>query len=136
MELISLMVCDAANTTQDGRLNILGGGVDRIFTQKFPVVGHLTLVMRMEIHPAEVGKHIIGVRMMDGDGQKVIQPLDMGIDFPKGARFLNSILNVANVSLKDAGSYSFEILFDGQHKRSWPIEAVLATPPTPQVSTQ
>lgn len=130
MELVSIIVCDGANTTQDGRFNVLGGGVDRIFAPSFPIIGHLTLVMRMEIHPAEVGLHRIGVKLMDADGQTVIQPLDMGVDFPKGARFVNSILNIGNISFAKAGSYSFEILFDGAHKRSWPLEVTFAPQPS------
>ncbi len=131
MELVSIIVCDAANTTQDGRFNILGGGVDRIFAPSFPITGHLTLVMRMEIHPAEVGRHSISVRLMDGDGGTVVQPLNMDIDFPKGARFVNSILNIGNIKLEIAGMYSFEILFDGQHKRSWPLEAAVPSQQQP-----
>ena len=135
MELISVVLCEAANTTHDGRFNILGGGLERLFAPKFPVTGKLTMVMRIEIHPAEFGTHKITVILMDSDGKKVVPPLEMNIEFPKGARFVNSILDIGNITLNNPGTYSFEILFDGQHKRSWTIEAMHAPPPKQKESS-
>jgi hypothetical protein len=124
MELVSLLVCEAANNTPDGRMNILGGGVDKIFANKLPISVNLTISMRIETHITEAGMHKISVMFIDADGAQAMPPLNLQIEIPKGTRFMNSIVNIGNIIFSKFGTYSFEVLFDGVHKKSWPIEVI------------
>lgn len=125
MELVSFVVCQSANLGPDGTFNILGGGRDRLAAPSFPlIVPTLTLVLRVEAHPAEVGPHRLGIRLVDADGRLLMAPPDAEFEVGHGRRLVNFLMEVANLRFPAAGSYGFEVRIDGQHCRSWPLELI------------
>lgn len=125
MELVSFVVCQSANLGPDGTFNILGGGRDRLAAPAFPlVVPTMTLVLRVEAQPTEVGQHRLGIRLVNADGRLLMAPPDAEFEVGSGRRLVNFLMEVANLRFPAAGSYGFEVRIDGQHCRSWPLELI------------
>lgn len=125
MELVSFVVCQSANLGPDGTFNILGGGRDRLAAPSFPlVVPTMTLVLRVEASPSELGQHRLGIRIVDADGRLLMAPPDAEFVIAPGRRLVNFLMEVTNLRFPAAGSYGVEVRLDGQHCRSWPLELV------------
>ena len=121
------VLCDAANVSREGKLNILGE-FDSIHASSFPLTyPTMVLVVRMEAHPTEVGDHRLKLQLIDADGQDVVPPLEG--EFTTGrppfpgvpVRTAPIILQMHGVRFDHPGHYSFELLVDGHHLRSLPL---------------
>ena len=126
MRLAALILCDAANIVNDGRFNLLGGGITQVRAMQYPATGRLTVVARIEVLPTEVGIHRIGLRLTNADGRDVIPPVEGTANVETGVRFLNIALAMENIPYAAPGIYSLQVLLDGEDRDSAPIEAVLA----------
>jgi hypothetical protein len=124
------VLCDAANVSREGKLNILGE-FDSIHASSFPLTyPTMVLVVRMEAHPTEQGDHRLKLQLIDADGQDVVPPLEG--EFTTGrppfpgvpARTAPIILQMHGVRFDHPGHYSFELLVDGHHLRSLPLHFV------------
>ena len=63
------VLCDAANVSREGKLNILGE-FDSIHVATFPLVyPTMVLVVRLEAHPTEAGEHSLKLHLVDEDGE-------------------------------------------------------------------
>jgi hypothetical protein len=121
------VLCDAANVSREGKLNILGE-FDSIGAATFPLTyPTMVLVVRLEAHPTEAGVHHLKLHLFDEDGHDVVPPLQG--DFPTGSpSFLGAmirtpplILQMHGVCFNGPGHYSFELLVDNHHLRSLPL---------------
>lgn len=125
MELISLILCDSANVLADGRFNLLGGGVDQVRANQYPASGHLTVVVRIEVSPTEVGLHRLNLRFVNADGREVIPPINAELNVDSGVRFVNLVLGLQDFVYPAPGLYSIRIVLDNQDVGGAPIEAIL-----------
>ncbi len=76
------VLCDAANVSREGKLNVLGE-FDSIHASTFPLTyPTMVLVVRLEAHPTEAGDHTLRLHLNDEDGQDVVPPLQG--EFPTG----------------------------------------------------
>jgi hypothetical protein len=125
-----LVLCDAANVSREGKLNILGE-FDSIHASAFPLTyPTMVLVVRLEAHPAEAGDHRMKLHLFDEDGGDVVPPLEG--EFPTGEppfpgvgiRTAPLILQMHGVRFDHPGHYSFELLVDNHHLRSLPLHIV------------
>ncbi len=114
------ILADAANVTQEGKLNILGQ-FSIVFPPETPTTYPLLwFVAMLELGAADFGKHPFLLRLVDGEGDTVMTPLTGEIDLPKPADYsgdplyLPVLLQVANTQLPDYGTYTFELRFDEQ----------------------
>ena len=130
MQVNLLVLCDAANVSREGKLNILGE-FDSIHASAFPLTyPTMVLVLRMEAHPTESGDHRLKLRLLDADGQDVVPPLEgeFSTGFPPFAgvpvRTAPIILQMHGVRFARPGHCSFELLVDGHHLRSLPLHIV------------
>lgn len=131
-------LADAAEAEPGRKLYVLGGGIDSINAASFPVVHpHLSLVLRVLIHPTETGRdHSIEIRMIDSDGGELAR-LDGNLSArhavsPSGREIpMNMVVNMVNTRFEHDGDYSIEILIDGQHARSVPLRLQQLTGPPP-----
>ena len=131
MVLVNLAVlCDAANVSREGKLNILGE-FDSIHASSFPLTyPTMVLVVRLEAHPTEEGDHALKLQLIDADGGDVVPPL-VG-EFTTGrppfpgvpVRTAPIILQMHGVRFEQPGHYSFELLVDGHHLRSLALHFV------------
>lgn len=118
------VLCDAANVSRDGKLNILGE-FDSIHAAPFPLTyPTMVLVVRFEAHMTEAGDHKLKLHLLDADGADVVPPLEGAFatetaDKPgKLARTSPLILQMHGVRFEAPGPYSFELLVDGHHLRT------------------
>jgi hypothetical protein len=133
------VLCDAANVSIEGKLNLLGE-FDTIRARDFPLhYPSLVLVVRLDGHPAEAGTHAVTMRLLDADGNDVVPPLGGAVTtgdqrYPgAGLRTAPLILRLDGVRFDAPGHYSFELLVDRAHLRSLPLH-VLAAEPAPGVA--
>jgi hypothetical protein len=124
------VLCDAANVSREGKLNVLGE-FDSIHASTFPLTyPTMVLVVRLEAHPTEAGDHTLRLHLNDEDGQDVVPPLQG--EFPTGdppflgvpIRTAPLILQMHGVRFEHPGHYSFELLVDGHHLRSLALHVV------------
>ncbi|MFO7534215.1 MAG: hypothetical protein R6X19_00780 [Kiritimatiellia bacterium] len=133
-------LCDAA-TDYQGKLNLLGT-FDTIFTRKLPAIHpSCAIVLRVIFSRMEVAKHRIRIDFVDEDGKAVIQALDLPFEIrmPPGSTSLsrNFIVNLQQIKLEKAGSYSVDVAINDRHEVSIPLtvrvvgEGDEPTPPQP-----
>ncbi|MGH7545524.1 MAG: DUF6941 family protein [Gemmatimonadota bacterium] len=129
MEVDLAVVADAANVSQEGKLNVLGI-FDTIWGSRFPLRhGSMVFVVRVEGAFTEQGNHRLELRLMDADGAQIFRaegPLRLAGGTPGRPIKPHLILGLSGVVFPAAGDYSFEILIDGAHKRSVPLYVVEA----------
>ncbi|HEX2944378.1 MAG TPA: hypothetical protein VHT96_00295 [Clostridia bacterium] len=108
-------VCDAANISQTGNLNVLGI-FRNISAAKFPCQHpRFTYVANIEFHRSEVGKHSFRMNFIDDDGKEIISPLSGEIDVSASNRSANIIIELANIQFPKAGVYEIDLTLDNQH---------------------
>ena len=129
MDVTLALLCDAANTTADGRLNILGQ-LDLISSRSFPaVVPILNLVIRLSASPAETGTdRDASIRILDEDGE-ILEEMTGQIWIPQSSSpgrpsQLHLIQPFVNVSFERPGRHAFHILIGGDEKASVPLDVV------------
>jgi hypothetical protein len=132
MEVDTCLLCDAA-TVREGLLHILGGGITQAQRPEFPSPLGVALALRILVHPTELAHpHLLEVILQDEDGERVtrfeINIAEIDADLPAGEL---APLPVAwdfpgRPNLPHPGRYSFELLIDGVHQRSVPLNVVLA----------
>lgn len=128
MEITTLVLADGANTTQEGKLNILGV-FNRVGPVKVPfILPSMTLVVRFEYHPSESGKHEFKLQVADADGRKVAEaggefeiPKRPGQTMPPNGQV---VLPIQMAKFPKAGVYSFDISMDGRYEGSTLLEVV------------
>jgi hypothetical protein len=124
------VLCDAANVSREGKLNILGE-FDSIHVATFPLVyPTMVLVVRLEAHPTEAGEHSLKLHLVDEDGGDCVPPLQGAFatgdpPFPGvPIRTAPLILQMHGVRFDKPGHYSFELLVDNHHLRSLPLHVL------------
>lgn len=114
MKIKYSFVCDAANISQSGNLNVLGI-FKNIFASQFPATHpKLTYVANVEFHRSEIGKHTFKVNFIDEDGREVLPPLNGEIDV-NNSLFTTIILDIANINFMRPGVYEIDLVIDNQH---------------------
>lgn len=127
MEVTLALLCDAANTTAEGKLNILGT-FDRISAREFPMVHPaMSLVLRLSASPAEVGKsRDLAIRILDADGGQlgeIAGQIDIGESLTPGSTSqFQLIFNLPNISFPSPGRYAFHILVSDDAKQQVSLE--------------
>ena len=120
-------IADAAEADPGRKFYVLGGGVDSIGAQTFPVVHpHLALLMRLLVHPTETDReHQLEVRLIDSDGgelSRIEGTFQASRGGPPGRELpMNISLNMSNIRFERSGDYSIELLVDNQHVKSLPL---------------
>ncbi len=108
-------VCDAANISQTGNLNVLGI-FRNINAAKFPCqYPRFTYVANIEFHRSESGKHLFRINFIDDDGKDVISPLTGEIEVSSSNRSANILVELANIQFPKAGVYEIDLTLDNQH---------------------
>ena len=119
MHLRLAVLADAANTTAEGKLNLLGE-FNVIFATSVPCTWpRMFLVLKLETDPGEGGHHNLRIRVIDQDGRPVTQDILGEVDF--GERFRPGlplsgtlIFEIRGASFQNLGTYEFEV-YVGDH---------------------
>ena len=125
MKVPLALVCDAANVSREGKLNILGV-FSALRARQFPCVHpSLTLVVGLEANFTERGEHTIDIRLVDADGGELLKldgQVHIQSERPGRPIFTQAILQLNNIAFPHAGTYTVDILVDRRHERSVPLE--------------
>jgi len=119
MELKLGLICDSANVSHEGKLNILGE-FNTIWGQQPPVKWPtLTLVARFETHAVEGSKHALTIDVVDEDGQSILDKQitgtlvfsQTGLGRPLRA---NVLISFRDLTFPKFGAFEFRLLIDGR----------------------
>lgn len=119
------VLCDAANVSREGKLNVLGifGALRGL---KFPHVHpSMTLVVALEATWTERGGHAVDIRLVDADGGELLK-LDGRVNVqgerPGRPILTQAVLQLHNIAFPHPGTYTVDILVDRRHERSVALE--------------
>lgn len=138
MDVEYAFLADAAQTSSDGKLYVLGGGIDRIFAKEFPAAHPaISLVLKIRLHPTECEReHALEVELSDPDGKPVGVKLSAKFEAKRQAHgrpaFVQLVLNVLGARFEHPGDYAFQVIIDGQHYKS--VSLYLEEPAGPTAS--
>jgi hypothetical protein len=135
MRLAVAIVADAAIANpRDGKLYVLGGGIDTLEFERFPAqLPALSLAVKLEFAPAECGRqHTLEVQLLDPDGTPMIPkivipmtPLRNPTDatLPSAAQW---VINFQQLAIAGPAENAFSLVVDGQEIASLPLRVVQA----------
>ena len=126
MDVTLAVLCDAANVSREGKLNLLGI-FNSIHAARFPAAHpHLALVLRVEAGVGEEGTYPLELKFVDEDGAVLF---DVGGQIAlQGARpgrpmTAHTIVDINNLQLPRAATYAFDVFLDHKHHRSITVHA-------------
>jgi len=135
MEVALAVVADAANVSQEGKLNILGV-FDTIWARDFPFRhASMVFVLRVRADFTDQGLHQLVVRLMDADGGQLFKaggPLKVPGGEPGRPIKPHVIMGLSGITFQKPGDYSFEILVDERHMKSVPLYVMQAPDARPR----
>ena len=133
MDVALALLADAANTTRDGKLNVLGV-FDAIRAPTFPAAHpSLVLVLRLEAHALDWDRqHQLDVRFIDEDGHQLLGikatlSVPPSPDPERPRRFTHPI-QINGLNFKRPGHFAFDVRINGQSAATVPLD-VLETKP-------
>jgi hypothetical protein len=116
MRLSFALFADAANLSQEGKLNVLGV-FDAVQVAGLPTVHpRAHLVVRLKGGPSDVGSHVITLRWVNPDGTELWSSngqLDIGAPPPGVTDMDFPLIAAIDLPLDAAGTYSMEVALDG-----------------------
>jgi hypothetical protein len=129
MNVTLALLADAANVSQEGKLNILGAFAN-INAVKFPARHpEMQLVLRFEASPAEAETNKrLEVKVIDEDGQAVG---GFGGEFTvapaiSGQRIrMQTVMRITDAIFPKPGDYTFAVIVDGKTEYEVPLSLTL-----------
>ncbi len=119
MEWKAAVTANAANTTADNKLNILGI-FEEIYTSAVPCQIPLVLVMLLRVEPMDKGRsHSIEIHIIDEDGKLVTKIEGAQIFVFDQTVYLSGpahvILNMPAFQFVKFGAHTFEVYVEGKY---------------------
>jgi hypothetical protein len=139
-EVDFMILCDYVRP-EGGIMHILGGGIDKIDLGTFPAVHNIGIAIRLTMTRAECGRtHEIELVFQDTDGRRMVGfSGSFNAIYPDGVPPgwpAHGVIPInMGIPLPAAGMYSFELLIDGNAKKSLPLLVTHAAPPLAVGST-
>lgn len=116
MHISFAVFADAANLSQEGKLNILGV-FDALQVGGFPTLHPRTsFVVRLKGTAGDVGGHVLGFRWLNPSGEELWSStgeLNVGAGPDAGYEMDLPIIAVIDLPLNAPGMYSMELSLDG-----------------------
>jgi hypothetical protein len=133
MDLSFMLISDYANTTGDGKLNVMGI-FGSITATSFPTTHpEMYVIAQLAASPAEYNRAFkFELKLMDEDGQQIGNIVtDAVVPVPDTGRYirLNHVLRLVNITFPKPGEYEFVVLVDNDVKGTLPIEVNEAISP-------
>ncbi|HEY4100919.1 MAG TPA: hypothetical protein VGM20_08590 [Gemmatimonadales bacterium] len=135
MKIRFTLLADAANISQEGKLNILGE-FNAIRATAYPMMwGGFVYVASMEVGAAEIGAQVdLDLRLVDADGGLLAPPLPVHLTISQvgNAPELEGemenhpiIISISQLTIPQAGKYSFDLWREGSQVDTCGFYAVL-----------
>lgn len=126
------LFADAANLSQEGKLNILGV-FDAVHVGAFPTMHpRATLVVRLKGSPSDAGVHSMGLRWLNPRGEELWSSnAEISIGAPPGAvgELDMPVVVAVDLPLDVAGDFSMKIDLDGVQNADVVLHVRGGTPP-------
>jgi hypothetical protein len=138
MRALMAFLADVALAHPDGKVYVLGGGVEILLADQIPhVQPTLALVLKIEFLPVECGRlRNIEIHALDADGNPFAPAAALQVtpernpQFPQLPVSVQLVLNLHGIVFNNYGSRQFSILVDGNEIASVPVH-IVARPPAP-----
>ncbi|GAC1355596.1 MAG: hypothetical protein NVS4B8_18270 [Herpetosiphon sp.] len=139
MEIAFAFLADAATAPGDGKIYVLGGGINVLGAAAFPFTHHaMTLVVCLSVHPTESDQlHSLEIELWDADGTQVGPKVSGQFgaqrhpEHPSWKIMVPVALTYANTVFPRPGDFEFQIGVDGRHLHTLDLHVVpMAAPPT------
>ena len=123
-------LADAADAQPGQKFHVIGGGIDRISGQTFPLTHpHIALVIGLRITVPELGReHEVAFTLLDARNREVASG-SANLMAQREADAHDSIITFGvdlwNLSFQLPGDYSFRILVDGSERKRLPLAVSL-----------
>lgn len=138
MHVAFALFADAANLSQEGKLNILGV-FDALQVAALPALHpRATLVVHFKATPADVGAHRVSIRWVSASGSELwTSDGEMGVATPPPGVVEMDLPLIAQIDLPldVGGGYAMRIAIDGEMCADVPLQVRAASaapmPPTP-----
>ena len=132
MRALFAMLADFALGHPDGKLYILGGGVEILKPPALPfVVPNISFVAKIEFTPAETGRpRVIEVVPLDSDGRPLGPPARVDVTPQQNPQYpglpvsVQVVLNIRDLPIERAQSLAFAVLVDGHEVASVPLHII------------
>jgi hypothetical protein len=133
-------LADAAQATPGQKFHVLGGGLDHIGGQTYPLRHpHLALVIGLRVTAAEVDRpHELRFVLLDPDGREVAgasSSLTVHGHADARDRPVTLAIDAWNLTFPTPGDYSFRLLVNGSERRRIPLVLVRLPAAEPPPST-
>lgn len=133
MELIYVILADAAEASPNGKFSLLGGGIETIYASTFPAIHpRLDLVVRLRVLASETEQeHKFSVNINGPNDFHVttgniaefrLAPLS---NTPNHPITINLVVNVSTPVFPEPGTYIFQLYVDGQEIGAVPLNVQL-----------
>ena len=119
-------LADAADARPGSKFGILGGGVDRIGGQTFPLIHpHIALVIGLTVTAAELRReHEIRFTLLDQQGKEMTSGTANIVAHGENEgrdTVLTFAVDLWNLNFPVPGDYSFRLLIDGSERKRLPL---------------
>ena len=119
-------LADAADARPGAKFSVLGGGVDRIGGQTFPLTHpHIALVIGLSVTAPELRReHEIRFVLLDSQGREMTSGTANIVAHGEndgGDSVLTFGIDLWNLSFPVPGDYSFRLLIDGSERKRLPL---------------
>ena len=125
------LFADAANLSQEGKLNILGV-FDAVQVADLPTIHpRTTLVLRLKAEAADAGSHRLGLRWVNPEGDELWSTdgeLNVGAPADASGEVDLPLIAALDLPLDEPGEYAMEIELDGESAAEIPLHVRTATP--------
>lgn len=123
------MLADFALGHPDGKVYILGGGLEILRPPALPfVVPNISFVAKIEFTPAETGRpRVIEVVPLDSDARPLSPPTRVDVtpqqrtEYPGLPVSVQVVLNIRDLTIEKAQTLAFAVLVDGHEMASVPL---------------
>jgi hypothetical protein len=134
MHISFALFADAANLSQEGKLNILGV-FDAVQVAAFPTVHpRANLVLRVKGRRSDAGNHSVTLRWLNPEGEELWSStgeLNIGTP-PSGVQEMDvPLIASVDLPLDRPGTYTLAIALDDMPKGDLTLQARAGTPPVP-----
>ena len=124
MDIKLAALADNADHTKEGKL-VLFGVFDSIRLPEIPgKYPRMSLALQVHFHPGEGSKHTVTVRLVDTDGNELIQPINTEVaigenqwDEVSGGT-LAGVVHLAMIPFEVEGEHRVDVFIDGRHVRA------------------
>jgi uncharacterized protein DUF6941 len=137
MELSFAMYATAAEFAPDGKLYLLGGGLEFLHVRELPATASLALVVRLGVRPEECGhEHTLAIDFLSPSGQPVFPPRQVQFAptrhpiHPERDTYMSFAVNFPGTIFSEAGEYAVRLSVDGRAVGQMAFDVVQGEPPS------